>query len=321
VILVDLAILALLGYSAYLGSRRGGPLVALELLSFMTATVLAYIGYSALGSVIKSWLQVSLALADVAGYLFIWVMVELVLAIIMRYTIIRPHRDLFHLNPTTRITGGVLNAVKTLILITLSLSLFASLPLTANTKKPFIEAFIPHILLNISGSLEQKLAATLGHDLGQSFNFFTVTSQPESEEKINLGFTTTTVVVDEADETQMLILLNHERTSRGLHALTLNLKARSVARAYSTRMLAEGFFSHIDPDGHSPFNRMSAGGVKFGSAGENLALAPTLQLAHQGLMNSPGHRANILSKDYATVGIGIIDAGAYGLMITQDFTD
>jgi len=119
----------------------------------------------------------------------------------------------------------------------------------------------------------------------------------------------------------VLVLLNHERTTRGLPALTFNDTARTVARAHSTDMFARGYFSHINPEGKNPFDRMRAGGVKFGSAGENLALAPTLALAHTGLMNSPGHRANILSPNYTTVGIGIVDGGPYGLMVTQDFTD
>ena len=320
-IIVDIVIIAILGYSAYLGSRRGGALVALELTSFILATLLAFVGYQALGELVKRLSGASLALSNVAAYLIIWVVAELALALITRYGVIRHFKGIFNLTPSTRVLGGVLNAGKMLILITLILSLFVSLPLRAGLKQPVTNAYIPHLLLQSSGGLQQCLAGTLGRDLGQSLNFLTVTSEPESEQKINLGFTTTKGVVDEASEQQMLILLNHERTLHGLKALAYNVKAREVARAYSRRMLVEGFFSHIDPDGHSPFDRMKAGGVKFGSAGENLALAPTLPLAHQGLMNSPGHRANILSPDYATVGIGVIDAGIYGLMITQDFTD
>lgn len=55
--------------------------------------------------------------------------------------------------------------------------------------------------------------------------------------------------------------------------------------------------------------------------GENLAFAPNLELAHQGLMNSPGHRANILSSDYYKIGIGIAQSEDYGLMITQVFSN
>jgi uncharacterized protein YkwD len=59
--------------------------------------------------------------------------------------------------------------------------------------------------------------------------------------------------------------------------------------------------------------------IHFLTAGENLALAKTLNIAHTGLMNSSGHRANILNKSFGRVGIGIIDGGLYGLMISQEF--
>jgi uncharacterized protein YkwD len=55
------------------------------------------------------------------------------------------------------------------------------------------------------------------------------------------------------------------------------------------------------------------------NAGENLALAPTLTIAHEGLMNSPGHRANILQKKFGRVGIGVMEGGFHRLMITQNF--
>ena len=57
------------------------------------------------------------------------------------------------------------------------------------------------------------------------------------------------------------------------------------------------------------------------SAGENIAYAPTTALANDGLINSPEHRDNILSKDFNKIGVGVIDAGTYGKMFTQDFTN
>jgi uncharacterized protein YkwD len=92
-----------------------------------------------------------------------------------------------------------------------------------------------------------------------------------------------------------------------------------VARAHSKDMFAKGFFAHVNVEGKDPFDRMRAGGVKFRTAGENLALARTLQQAHNGLMNSPGHRANILQPRFGRLGIGILDGGIYGLMVTQNF--
>jgi uncharacterized protein YkwD len=101
----------------------------------------------------------------------------------------------------------------------------------------------------------------------------------------------------------------------------MNEKARTVARKYAAKMLADGYFSHVDMKGNTPYIRLREGNVVFDAAGENLAFAPTVQLAHQGLMNSKGHRDNILSPYFHQVGIGVVDAGTYGLMIVEDFTD
>jgi uncharacterized protein YkwD len=92
-----------------------------------------------------------------------------------------------------------------------------------------------------------------------------------------------------------------------------------VARRHSVDMFARGYFSHVTPEGRSPFDRMNESGVAYRTAGENLALAPTLTIAHTGLMNSPGHRANILRPEFGRLGIGIVDGGARGLMVTQNF--
>jgi uncharacterized protein YkwD len=85
-------------------------------------------------------------------------------------------------------------------------------------------------------------------------------------------------------------------------------------------MLAHSYFSHETPFGVTPFQRMQAAGIHYTIAGENIALAPTLEIAHTGLMHSPGHRANILRRSFGHVGIGVLDGGKFGLMITQDFT-
>ena len=86
-------------------------------------------------------------------------------------------------------------------------------------------------------------------------------------------------------------------------------------------MFQRGFFAHVDLDGATPFDRMRRGGVRFSGAGENLALAPTVEVAHEGLMNSPGHRANILNARFRRIGIGAASGGMHGRMFTQNFAD
>ena len=320
-IFTDLLIIAFLAYAAYAGTKRGLVLIGLELGSFVIATAVALLVYRPAGELLKSSAGIATGLANVAAFTVVWVIIEISCAMIARHTIIPKLSHRVHQSLPNRAGGAVLNALKSIIIVVLALVVFAGLPLSAAAKGVVTGSYLSKALLSSSGTLQQALATGLGRDLGDSLNFFTVTAEPHSDQRVELGFTTTKVKVDPIEEEAMLKLLNKERTKRGLHALTTNKPARAVARKYSADMFARGYFSHINPEGKTPFDRMRAGKVIFGTAGENLALAPTLTLAHQGLMNSPGHRANILSTKYRAVGIGIVDGGPYGLMVTQNFTD
>lgn len=119
-------------------------------------------------------------------------------------------------------------------------------------------------------------------------------------------------------EREMLRAINAERVERGLERLTWCASCAAVAREHSEGMYRGGYFSHEDLDGDDPFDRMVNAGIAYGAAGENLALAPTVEEAHAGLMKSPDHRANILRDEFEQVGIGIYE-GPYGLMCTQVF--
>ena len=61
-------------------------------------------------------------------------------------------------------------------------------------------------------------------------------------------------------------------------------------------MFEKGYFAHTNLEGKSSSDRMKDGDVEFNMAGENLALSKDLPSAHQGLMNSPGHKKNILHQ-------------------------
>ncbi len=96
---------------------------------------------------------------------------------------------------------------------------------------------------------------------------------------------------------------------------------RSVARAHSRDMFVRGYFSHYTPESKDPFDRLKDANIAYLAAGENLALAPTLPTAHTGLMNSPGHRRNILDPNYHRVGIGAYQSARYGMMFSQEFSN
>ena len=119
----------------------------------------------------------------------------------------------------------------------------------------------------------------------------------------------------------MFDLVNKERRSTGLQLVVWSEALIGVGRKHCLDMFSRGYFSHYSPEGKSPFNRMDDANVDYKAAGENLAYAPNVSVAHQGLMNSKGHRENILREEFATLGVGVIDGGIHGQMLCQEFTD
>lgn len=161
------------------------------------------------------------------------------------------------------------------------------------------------------------LEAQLGRDLEEGLPFLTPAVTRDGRE-LPLGPLGELAPHPEA-EPQMIALVNRERVTRGLRPLQFDEALRDVARTHSREMFERRYFSHTSPVTTSPFSRMRRAGIPFLIAGENLAFAPTVQLAHQGLMNSPGHRANILRPQFGRAGIGVIRSQFQGMMVTQMF--
>lgn len=107
-------------------------------------------------------------------------------------------------------------------------------------------------------------------------------------------------------EYQMFDITNAERLSHGLPILTWNDPISQTARDHSKDMAKNRFFDHTNLQGQSPFDRMKEDNIAFRVAGENLAAGQFSSIfAHEGLMNSLGHRENILRNDYRNLGVGV----------------
>ncbi|MBE1553006.1 CAP-associated domain-containing protein [Sporosarcina limicola] len=106
-------------------------------------------------------------------------------------------------------------------------------------------------------------------------------------------------------EQQLFDLTNAIRVRHGLNSLEWDDAVSGTARRHSADMANNDYFNHKNKQGKSPFDRMKDDGVKFHGAGENLAYGQSSSIfAHEGLMNSAGHRENILD-DYSHLGTGV----------------
>ncbi|HEX2659960.1 MAG TPA: CAP domain-containing protein, partial [Polyangia bacterium] len=104
---------------------------------------------------------------------------------------------------------------------------------------------------------------------------------------------------------QMLSLLNRARADAHLPALVWDPELAAVALAYSQEMVAGHFFAHVSPTTGTVADRVRRAGIGLTIVGENISQGESVQSAHEGLMDSPGHRANMLDPRFTHVGIGV----------------
>jgi uncharacterized protein YkwD len=132
----------------------------------------------------------------------------------------------------------------------------------------------------------------------------------------------TPVPSDEA-ERRLLALVNRDRQAAGLPALVWDDRVAAVSRAHSEDMRRTKIVAHISPTTGSAADRVRVAGIKTAAVLENVARAYGVGEAHAGLMNSPGHRANLMSAAATHVGIGVVlgeeVSGRRELFVTQVF--
>jgi hypothetical protein len=119
-------------------------------------------------------------------------------------------------------------------------------------------------------------------------------------------------------EKQIFDQLNQERLKAGLTALEWNELVAEAARSHSRALAANGKLSHQYSGEPALQERIASRSVRFTVAAENLAFTEHVEDAHLALMNSPGHRANILSPNYNVVGIGVVEQEGK-IYVTEDF--
>lgn len=120
---------------------------------------------------------------------------------------------------------------------------------------------------------------------------------------------------------EILLLVNQERTRRGLGRVVRNAVLETQATQYACELIHYGFFDHVNPTtGTTLSDRAVEFGYEFRVIGENLAAgqrSPSSAMADW--MGSPGHAANILNPEFTELGIGVRLGGEFGVYWVQEF--
>jgi len=314
---VDLVLLLVILASAAIGWQRGFILSILDLVRWAGSWLLALLFYKSLSMALGYIVDWNEIWRQPIAFIILLFFVSIAIHLIGRALLQRIPSST-HLHPVNRIFGIVPGLVSGSIMAAIIAALFMSMPFSERLSESVQSSLLAEKLAVYTDEIEDALVPVFHPAINQTLNKL-ITIEPGSEESVELPFKIADSKPMPELEQQMLDLINQERTSRGLKPLTLDPELTPVARAHSADMFARGYFSHYTPEGEDPFARMKDADVRFRTAGENLALAPTLQLAHTGLINSPGHRANILNPSFGRVGIGIMSGGRRGIMVSQEF--
>lgn len=145
------------------------------------------------------------------------------------------------------------------------------------------------------------------------------TERNSSNDEIEEG-NNSTENVESNQALEVLRLVNVERKKQGLNELVLNHTLNGVATKKAEDMRDNNYFSHQSQRYGSPFEMLQSFGVNYQSAGENIAAGQkTAQDVMKDWMNSSGHRANILNKNYTELGVGYVEGGTYQTYWVQLF--
>ena len=313
---IDLVIILVLSMYAFHGWRRGFLLIALDFVGLVVSLAFALLFFRYAAPLFAD-LGMGPSLSKGVAFLAIFVLAQVgfwFIAVAVYRALPKSARN----SPLNRCLGIIPAVTKGFVLCSLMVMVLVVLP-TRIPQRLVLDSPIGSRMLHVSSAVERAAASLFSGAVQEGLTFLTV--KPGVEDSVRIRAQTKDVVVDFEAEEEMLKLLNAERTRRGLNPLGLDARLRTLARKHSRDMFARGYFAHVDPDGKTPFDRMRRADIDYAEAGENLAMAPSVSIAHDGLMRSPGHRANILDPKFGKIGIGVCSSEIYGKILSQEFTD
>lgn len=313
--LIDMLLILIVLLHIYSGWQKGFILGILQLLMLASGLFAAFSIYPHLALFIEKH-TASLGIWTVPlSFIIALVIARLILSSIAN-RVLQTIPESAQTNVANRAMGIVPGAINGIIWVIIA-ALLLSIPFSDRLSAKARDSKLAGIMADKADWLNEKLSPYYDEIVNKAFG--KPKAETGTEKAISLPFKVDHIKVREDLEAKMLVLVNEERQKAGLKPLKADPEMLVAARGHSKDMFERGYFSHETPEGLSPFDRMKKAKVRFIAAGENLAIGPTLTICHRGLMNSPGHRKNILNSSFGRVGIAVLDGGLYGLMITQNF--
>lgn len=300
------------------GIRSGFIATLYGLMSWIVSLVLAFATLGAAAEIVIEVTRIAAPAARAIGFIVVLLVVEGLFAVAAR-SLVSPLIRSVHATRAglliDRGLGVIPSVLRALVVTAIGLAALLVLPVGSDVRGAIDGSRLGRALVSEVAAVQPYLGQLLGGDAGA---LFVTKIDADQRQRLDLP-DDLDLDPDPQAEAQMLQLVNEARAETGLRPLSLDPRLVPIGRAHSEEMFRLRYFGHVSPVTGSPFDRIEAAGVEYSRAGENLAYAQSVAVAHRGLMESPGHRANILRREFTRIGIGVISAGPYGRMFTQVF--
>lgn len=315
---VDLLIAAAVVLAIVSGLRAGFVATFFGLITWVVAIPVA-LALQAPSGALLARTGLAAPLARTIGFVGVLLVIEAGFTV-LGAVVVLPFVKRLHRRPrlgiVDRVFGIIPSVVRTLVIAAVALAAALVLPVGADVRSAIDGSRVAQALVERVAAAQPILGGLAAPD--DNAPLFVTKLGADQTEKLDLpdGLV---LSPDPAAEQELFSLLNGERTARGLAPLEWDPRVLPVARQHSQEMFEQKYFGHQSPVTGSPFDRLATAKIAYSRAGENLAYAHSVAVAHRGLMESQGHRENILRPEFTRIAIGVVSAGSYGRMFTQLF--
>ena len=305
------------------GWLRGFVKEAMDLIGLIVGAFVAFRYSRSLGEIFESMSQTGPTVARYVAGIVLFLVVGSLAAIGAHYLGKVAYRPGF--KTSNRLFGALAATSWGWLLATVIIMLSTVLPLRGGFDEAFEKSVIVGTITNPEGVTQRTVRAVAGDRLFSQvmaledlFGDQQVILEPGQSIVLD-PVPAEDLTIDDTSARRIFELVNDSRIEAGLTPLVWSDALSSVGLAHAREMYVEGYFSHESPRTGTVGDRVTAAGISYVIVGENLALAADAIQVHEGLMDSPSHRENILRPQFRRLGIGVVD-GPTGLMVVQVFS-
>ncbi len=317
---IDAIIILLISYSLYQGWKAGFVRIGISFVAFALSLWVAILYNAQLSYFFTEKFGMPTSWGTILAYIVISMGGQLSISYLLSFAVSRLSAKI-EKSIINSVTGLLVSGVNNLTTIAFFLIIILALPLKGTVQQDIRTSLIGRKIVSFVETYGGPITKTAKEIKKTAARFVTVSPGSTSSMPLDVIVSLEDISIDDQKERELLALVNKERSKLGIKPLTVDVKLVTVARNHSKDMFLNKYFSHISPDGKTLGDRMKKEDVRYSNLGENIAYTPDVETAHDGLMNSPEHKKNILDPGFLHIGIGIISASRYGIMVTQNFAN